>query len=171
MIPGGDDLLPETPYPEEIRFQATPSEQIDFDRALLGRALDRGIPVLGICYGMQILALYHGGSLLYHIPVDLPDAIEHQLPEERGRHPIRVEAGTLLEAAIGADPEPVNSAHHQAVAKAGDGLRVSARAADGVVEAIEGKGERFCLGVQWHPERVSDRHRARLFGAFVSACS
>ena len=170
LIPGGDDLLPEAPYPEEIRFEAAPSEQIDFDRALLGRALDRGIPVLGICYGMQILALHHRGSLHYHIPVDLPDATEHQLPEERGRHPIRVEAGTLLEAAIGADPEPVNSSHHQAVARAGEGLHVSARAGDGVIEAIEGAGERFCLGVQWHPERVPDRHRARLFGAFVSAC-
>ena len=170
LIPGGDDLLPEAPYPEEIRFEAAPSEQIDFDRALLARALARGIPVLGICYGMQILALHHRGSLLYHIPLDVPDAIEHQLPEDQGRHPIRVEAGTLLEAAIGADPEPVNSSHHQAVARAGEGLRVSARAADGVVEAIEGAGERFCLGVQWHPERVSGDHRGQLLGAFVSAC-
>jgi putative glutamine amidotransferase len=170
LIPGGDDLLPETPYPEEIRFEAAPSEQIDFDRALLSRALARGIPVLGICYGMQILALLHRGSLLYHIPVDVPDAIDHQLPEDRGRHPIRVEAGPLLEAAIGADPEPVNSSHHQAVARAGEGLRVSARASDGLVEAIEGAGEHFCLGVQWHPERASGGHRARLFGAFVSAC-
>jgi len=170
LIPGGDDLLPEVPYPEEVRFEAAPSEQIDFDRALLARALARGIPVLGICYGMQILALHHRGSLHYHIPRDLPEASEHQLPENEGRHPIRVEPGTLLEAAIGADPEPVNSAHHQAVARAGEGLRVSARAADGVVEAIEGAGERFCLGVQWHPERISGGHRAHLFGSFVSAC-
>jgi len=170
LIPGGDDLLPEVPYPEEIRFEAAPSEQIDFDRALLARAVARGIPVLGICYGMQILALHHRGSLHYHIPLDLPEATEHQLQEDEGLHPIRVEPGTLLEAAIGADPEPVNSSHHQAVAQAGEGLRVSARAADGVVEAIERAGERFCLGVQWHPERVPGRHRARLFGAFVSAC-
>jgi putative glutamine amidotransferase len=170
LISGGDDLLPEAPYPEEIRFEAAPSEQIDFDRAVLGRALDRGIPFLGICYGMQVLALHHRGSLHYHIPVDLPDATGHQLSEEEGRHPIRVEAGTLLEAAIGADPEPVNSSHHQAVARAGEGLQVSARASDGVIEAIEGAGGRFCLGVQWHPERVPGRQRARLFGAFVSAC-
>jgi putative glutamine amidotransferase len=170
LIPGGDDLLPEVPYPEEIHFEAAPSEQIDFDRALLARALARGIPVLGICYGMQVLALHHRGSLLYHIPLDVPEAIEHQLPEDEGSHPIRVEAGTLLAAAIGANPEPVNSSHHQAVASAGEGLRVSARAADGVIEAIEGTGECFCLAVQWHPERVSGGHRARLFGVFVSAC-
>jgi putative glutamine amidotransferase len=170
LIPGGDDLLPEVPYPDEIRFEAAPSEQVDFDRALLARALARGVPVLGICYGMQILALHHRGSLLYHIPLDVPEANPHQLPEDEGRHSIRVKPGTLLEAVIGADPEPVNSSHHQAVARAGEGLRESARAADGVVEAIEGAGDRFCLGVQWHPERISGGHRARLFGAFVSAC-
>jgi len=170
LIPGGGDFLPERPYPEDVRFEAAPPEQIDFDRALLARALARGIPVLGICYGMQILSLHHRGSLFYHIPLDVPGAIEHKLPEDEGRHPIRVEPGTLLEAVIGADPEPVNSSHHQAVARAGEGLRVSARAADGVIEAIEGTGDGFCLGVQWHPERGSGDHRARLFGAFVSAC-
>ena len=170
LVPGGDDLLPGVPYPEEIRFEATPSEQVDFDRVLLARALARGIPILGICYGMQILALHHGGSLLYHIPLDVPEAAPHQLPEDEGRHSIRVERGTLLEAVMGADPEPVNSSHHQAVARAGEGLRVSARADDGMVEAIEGVGNGFCLGVQWHPERLSGVHRTRLFGAFVSAC-
>ena len=170
LIPGGDDLLPEVPYPEDVRFEATPSEQVDFDRALLARALARGIPVLGICYGMQILALHHRGTLLHHIPLDVPEAVAHQLPESEGRHPIRVEAGTLLEAAIGAHPEPVNSSHHQAVARAGEGLRVSARASDGLIEAIEGKGEHFCAGVQWHPERLSGAHRTGLFGAFVSSC-
>jgi putative glutamine amidotransferase len=170
LIPGGDDLLPETPYPEEIHFEAAPSEQIEFDRALLARALARGIPVLGICYGMQILALHHRGSLHYHIPLDIPGATEHQLPENEGRHPIRVGPGTLLEAVIGAHPDPVNSSHHQAVARSGEGLRVSGRAPDGVIEAIEAEGERFCLGVQWHPERVPGGQRARLFGAFVSAC-
>jgi len=170
LIPGGDDLLPEVPYPEDIRFEATPSEQVDFDRALLARALARGIPVLGICYGMQILALHHRGTLLHHIPLDAPEAVPHQLPESEGRHPIRVEAGTLLEAAIGPHPEPVNSSHHQAVARAGEGMHVSARASDGLIEAIEGEGEHFCLGVQWHPERLPGAHRTGLFGAFVSSC-
>jgi putative glutamine amidotransferase len=170
LIPGGDDLLPDVPYPEEVRFEATPAEQIDFDRALLAGALARGIPILGICYGMQILALHHHGSLFHHIPLDVPDALEHLLPEGQGGHPIRVEPGTLLEAAIGRQREPVNSSHHQGVASAGEGLRVSARAADGVIEAIEGTGEDFCLGVQWHPERATGAHRARLFGSFVSSC-
>jgi putative glutamine amidotransferase len=170
LIPGGGDFLPERPYPEEVRFEAAPPEQIDSDRALLARALARGIPVLGICYGMQILSLHHIGSLVYHIPLEVPGAIEHKLPEGEALHPIRVEPGTLLEALLGAGPQPVNSSHHQAVSRAGEGLRVSARAVDGVIEAIEGTGDGFCLGVQWHPERASGDHRARLFGAFVSFC-
>ena len=64
----------------------------------------------------------------------------------------------------------MNSRHHQAVADPGAGLRVSARAQDGVIEAIEAGGEAFCVGVQWHPERMEPPHLARLFGAFVSAC-
>jgi len=170
LIPGGDDLLAEVPYPGEVRFEATPSEKIEFDRALLARAFTRSIPVFCICYGMQLLALHHRGSLHYHIPIDAPEALEHQLPEGNGRHTIRVEPGTRLAAAIGTHPEPVNSSHHQAVARAGEGLRVSARAADGVIEAVEGTRESFCLGVQWHPERVSGTHRTALFGAFVSSC-
>jgi putative glutamine amidotransferase len=170
LTPGGDDILPETPYPEEVRFEAAPPEQIAFDRALLSHALARGLPILGICYGMQILALHCGGALHHHVPLDVPGAVDHGLPEGEARHPIRVEPGTLLEATLGARPEPVNSAHHQAVASPGEGLRASARAADGVIEAIEREGGDFCLGVQWHPERNSCTHGARLFGAFVSRC-
>ncbi len=170
VIPGGDDIVPDPPYPEEVRFEATPPEQIDFDGALLARALARGIPILGICYGMQILALHHGGSLHHHIPLDLPTAGDHDLPDGEARHPLLVEPGTLLEATIGAHPEPVNSSHHQAVASPGEGLRAAARAADGVIEAIEREGERFCLGVQWHPERTSCAHRSQLFAAFVARC-
>lgn len=169
LIPGGADLLPTAPYPEDVRFDATAPEQLAFDRALLARALERRIPFLGICYGMQILALHHGGTLLYHIPHDAPEAGEHRLPDGDGQHRIRVEPGTLLEAVLGRTVQPVNSAHHQAVATAGAGLRVCARAEDGVIEAIEAARERFCLGVQWHPERLAETHRRSVFGAFVSA--
>jgi putative glutamine amidotransferase len=170
VIPGGDDIVPNPPYPEEVCFEATPPEQIDFDGALLARALVRGIPILGICYGMQILALHHGGSLHHHIPLDVPGAGDHDLPDGEAQHPLLVEPGTLLEATIGEHPEPVNSSHHQAVASPGEGLRASARAADGVIEAIEREVDRFCLGVQWHPERTSCAHGTRLFAAFVSRC-
>jgi putative glutamine amidotransferase len=171
MIPGGGDFAPERSYPAGVHFDATSPEQLAFDRRLLARALERGIPVLGICYGMQLLAVHCGGSLHYDIETDLPDAGAHRLPEPGGRHALRVEARTRLAGVLAGEGAAVNSRHHQAVAEAGSELRVCARADDGVIEAVEHPGHGFCLGVQWHPERMESRHRERVFGAFVRACT
>jgi putative glutamine amidotransferase len=171
LIPGGGDFAPERSYPAGVEFDATSPEQLDFDRRLLARALARGLPVLGICYGMQLLALHHGGSLHYDIPTDLPAAGAHRLPEPAGRHALRIEPRTRLAEILARDGATVNSRHHQAVSEAGPGLRVCARAEDGVVEAVEGTRGAFCLGVQWHPERMEAEHQERVFGAFVRACA
>jgi gamma-glutamyl-gamma-aminobutyrate hydrolase PuuD len=171
LIPGGGDFAPERSYPAGVDFDAASPEQLDFDRRLLARALERGIPVLGICYGMQLLAVHHGGSLHYDIPTDLPDAGAHRLPEPEGRHALRIEPRSRLAEILAGDGASVNSRHHQAVAEAGPGLLVCARADDGVVEAVERPGGAFCLGVQWHPERMEAGHRQRVFGAFVRACA
>ncbi len=171
LIPGGGDFVPERSYPPQVEFDATSPEQLGFDRELLARALERGVPVLGICYGMQLLAVHHGGRLHYDIATDLPAAGAHRLREPEGRHPLRIEPGTRLAAILPGDGAAVNSRHHQAVAEAGVGLRVSARAADGVVEAVERASGPFCVGVQWHPERMDPEHRERVFGAFVRACA
>ena len=171
LLPGGDDFLPARVYPEDVAFRPAPRAQIEFDGELLARSLERKLPVLAVCYGMQLLAVQHGGALHYDIPTDLPQAGPHRLPESDGRHPLRVEAGTQLAAALGDAPEPVNSLHHQGVADPGSGLRVCARADDGVIEAIERVDAAFCIGVQWHPEKLSGPHRERLFGSFVAACA
>jgi putative glutamine amidotransferase len=170
VLPGGDDLVPQRTYPPGVHFDAVPERQLAFDRQLLAAARARGIPVLAICYGMQVLALHCGGSLHYDIPTDFPSAGAHDLPEDDGRHPIEVAKHTRLAAILGDAPDPVNSRHHQAVAEPGAGLRACAFAADGLIEAIESSGEDFALGVQWHPEKMDNPHRAHLFGAFVSAC-
>jgi len=169
LLPGGDDFPPPHPYPDGVSFDPAPARQIDFDGRLLDHAFERGLPVLAICYGMQRLALHAGGTLYADIATDLPDAGEHRLPENRGRHRLLVEAGSRLAEILGVAPGPVNSRHHQAVATAGS-LRVSARAEDGVIEAIERATGPFCLGVQWHPEKLEGPHCERLIGAFTAAC-
>lgn len=169
LLPGGDDFPPPRPYPDDVDFELAPSKQIEFDGRLLDHAFARELPVLAICYGMQRLALHAGGSLHADIATDLPDAAEHRLAEDDGRHALQVEADSRLAGILGPAPGPVNSRHHQAVASAG-ALRVVARADDGVIEAIERETGPFCVGVQWHPEKLEGPHREQLLAAFVDAC-
>jgi putative glutamine amidotransferase len=171
LIPGGGDFAPPAAYPTPVDFDLVAPRQLEFDRALLAAAARRGLPVLGVCYGMQLLALEGGGSLHYHLPLDLPAAGPHAPPDEAARHPVEFEKETRLAGIFGAGPRSVNTRHHQAVASVGPGQRVAARAADGVIEAIEEVGARFCVGVQWHPERMEAPHRDALFAAFFTACN
>ncbi len=131
----------------------------------------RACPILGICYGMQLLARESGARLEPHLPSGRPASGPHRLPEAE-THPIEVAAQSLLGAAIGAGAKIVNSLHHQAVREPGPAHRVVARAADGVIEAIEAVGEdptRWEIGVQWHPEKREDATSEALFRAFVDA--
>jgi putative glutamine amidotransferase len=174
VLPGGDDFEPpeaSPPYPGDVVFDPTAPAQLAFDRALLAAARSRGLPILGICYGAQLMALESGGRLHHHLPLDLPEAGPHQLPEPGGRHRVRIERDTRLASLLGNEKVEVNSLHHQCIAEPGKGMCVSARAEDGVIEAIEAEQDRFEVGVQWHPEKLTDSVGARLFEGLVEACA
>lgn len=138
--------------------------------ALLQGALERDMPILGICGGQQLLAVALGGSLIQHIPDSIEGALAHEQPNPRHEagHPVRIEPGTLLARIVGTGEMQVNSSHHQAVRDPGRG-RVNALAEDGVIEGIEDPARRFCLGLQWHPEFGIDPGDRRVFEALVSA--
>jgi putative glutamine amidotransferase len=167
LVPGGDDFEPPRPYPADVHFELVPEAQLEFDRALVAAVLARGRPVLGICYGAQLLALQHGGELLYHLPLDCPGAGEHHGPG--ARHALALEPGTRIARLLGRGPAQVNSRHHQGIRDPGAGLRVAARAPDGVIEAIERESGPWCIGVQWHPESQDDPGSTALFSDFAAA--
>jgi putative glutamine amidotransferase len=139
--------------------------------ALLRGALDRGLPVLGICGGEQLLAVVLGGTLIQHIPDAVPDALPHEQPNPRHEpgHTLRITPNTLLHRIVGAGTMQVNSSHHQAVLAPGTTAVVNAVAPDGVIEGIEDPRRRFCLGVQWHPEFHIDPGDRRIFAALIEA--
>ncbi len=137
---------------------------------LVRGAIERHLPVFGVCGGMQLLAVACGGTLIQHIPDEVRGALAHEQPNRRDEagHAITLSPGSVLARLTGRDTMKVNSSHHQAVRDPGT-LVVSARAPDDVIEAIElPDNDRFCLGVQWHPEFRIDPGDAHLFEAFVA---
>lgn len=153
--------------------QPLPERREESDRLLVRRLLERRLPLLAIGLGMQQLNVACGGTLYVHLPQDLPRAMPHRDPTGAAhRHLVLIEPGTRTEEIFGAVEIRVNSAHHQAVRQAGEGLRVGARAPDGVIEAIESTDAQwFCVGVQWHPESESaSALDLQLFEFFMQAC-
>ncbi len=142
-----------------------------FEWAITERALARDLPVLGICGGQQLLNVVLGGTLIQHIPDRVADALAHEQPNPRNEpgHEVTIVPGTLLHRLVGTTSLAVNSAHHQAADRRGEGVVASATAPDGVIEAIEHLGYRFCLGVQWHPEFFITAGDRRIIEALVRA--
>jgi putative glutamine amidotransferase len=136
-------------------------------------AADAGKPFLGICRGCQVLNVARGGTLYPDLPTDPAGPINHDLPgNERSflAHDVTVEPGTHFEQILQVRAIGVNSHHHQGLREIGKGLRVAARAPDGLVEAVELEGHLFCLAVQWHPEWLThQRWTQELFRLFVAA--
>ncbi len=148
------------------------ARRTDFELAMIRGALDRDLPVLGICGGAQLLNVALGGTLIQHIPDAVPGCLAHEQPNPRDEpgHEVAPVAATRLAAIVGTARFAVNSAHHQAVGDVARGCAAGAYAADGVVEAIEDPRRRFCIGVQWHPEFIISPADAALFAAFIEAC-
>jgi gamma-glutamyl-gamma-aminobutyrate hydrolase PuuD len=162
LLGGGVDVNPIL-YGEDRHTETQPPEpdrdHLEFH--LLKLALDSDLPVLGICRGAQVLNVGFCGSLIQHIETGA---------HKSDLHPVQVSPGTRLAQIIGAGTKTVNSRHHQAIGRVGDGLRVSAQATDGIIEAVESPAHRFVVAVQWHPEdryMVSEADRL-LFQAFAA---
>ncbi len=174
VLTGGGRLppgfSPQDPHPS---LESINPARYAFERALIEAALPRGLPLLGICRGMQMLSEATGGRLVRNLALDRPDALPHYQrgPGWRPAHEVEIAADARLATILGTTRVPVNSFHRQAVEEPGAGLRVVARAPDGIVEAIEGTGPAFVVGVQFHPERLLPRHARwqRLFQALVDA--
>jgi putative glutamine amidotransferase len=174
LLIGGGDVDPshygQDPLPEVYGID---SEADLFEMHLVGGAIDRGLPVLAICRGIQVLNVALGGSLDQHI-TGREGVGGHGDPGVRAeRHDVHIEAGGRTAKALGAETVTVSSSHHQAVARLGEGLVISGRAPDGVIEAVERPDGPWVVGVQWHPERTADADPAqqRLFDAFVDEAS
>ncbi len=186
LLSGGEDVSPECyqsgtpPHLLETVVVADCGRDA-FERVLIRRTLARSKPTLAICRGQQILNVVLGGDLIVDIPLQCPGNVGHNRMRERFDpvHEIEVDASSVLGKVTGSTRLGVNSTHHQAVSRIAQGLRVAARSDDGIVEAIEiDPGVEsdvaalpFLLSVQFHPERLADRHEPhhRIFVAFVEA--
>ena len=171
LLMGGTDVNParyqQTPLPETDRPDDARDE---IELELIDEALARDLPLFAICRGLQILNVYHGGTLIQHLASERHD----REPEDKGEpvHEVRIEPASLLGEIAGAATWRVNSRHHQAAGRIGSGLEVTARdPEERVVEALERRDKRFVLAVQWHPEDQAPQsaEQRKLFQRFAEA--
>jgi putative glutamine amidotransferase len=174
MVTGGAfDVSPEF-YGQSEKHDTviTKDNRTKFEFAIVRGAIERNIPILGICGGEQLLNVVMGGTLIQHIPDGVKNPLEHEQknPRNEAGHSVQVVAGTLLSRITGRVEMNVNSAHHQAIDKPAPNAIINATAPDGVIEGIELPSHPFCLGVQWHPEYHVDAGDVKIFEGFVAAC-
>jgi len=174
VITGGAfDVSPEL-YGQNEKHDTviTKDRRTKFELAITRGAIERKMPILGICGGEQLLNVVLGGTLIQHIPDSINNALEHEQknPRDEPGHIINIASGTLLSKIVGKREMNINSAHHQAVLKAAPDIVVNATAPDGVIEGIELPSHPFCIGVQWHPEYHVDAGDKKIFEAFIEAC-
>jgi putative glutamine amidotransferase len=170
----GPDLAPEL-YGErqQYKFRVMSQRRATFELEMAQLARTADLPLLGICGGMQALNVAFGGSLYQDIGSQRPHPLQHRqsAPATQLSHPVKITPKSLLHRIVKTATMRVNSSHHQSVKDVAPSLQASARAPDGIIEAIESSAQRFLLGIQWHPEFLFDHHHRhrRLFEAFLEA--
>ena len=173
LLPGGGDIAPARLGGEgHSAVYGVDEERDELEFTLVRWAAEQAKPMLGICRGIQVFNAALGGSLYLDVPSQRPGPVRHntasELPHDHLAHRVSVEPGSRLAASWG--ESPVNSWHHQAVREPAPGLRVTARAEDGLIEGLELPDHPFALAVQWHPEWLPDRPETlRLFASLVEA--
>jgi gamma-glutamyl-gamma-aminobutyrate hydrolase PuuD len=165
LLSGGEDLSPQSygaeSHPETSGVDAARDQA---ELVLLEAALARDMPVLAVCRGSQVLNVARGGDLVQHLPEVVGDEKHKHTPGVFADHEVTLDPASRIGALLG-DRAPVKSHHHQGYGRVGEGLRVTAWAEDGTVEALEDPGKRFAVGVLWHPEEGED---AALFEQLVA---
>ncbi len=174
LIPGGDDIDPkyfkEEPHPS---LELIDQEIVEFQMGFFNKALNKGMPVFGICAGLQIINIACGGNIYQDIPAQYSNPIKHKRNENEKKdsiHNVRIEKNTKLYNILKKGEVSVNSTHHQALKDVAEGFMVTARSDDGIIEAIESRKHRFVIGVQWHPEDLYKENNLflKLFERLVS---
>jgi len=178
VITGGDYDIETSAYGQHGNegLRITKQNRYLFERALLDKFLQTKKPMLGICAGEQLLAIATGGTLVRDIPTEIPTAIDHeqwnsQISHHLPYHDILIEKDSKFAALFGTGPFKVNSTHHQAVKTVGPGVIVSARAQDGIIEAIELSDHPFAFGLEWHPEFMTSEVDKMIFRKFIEQAS
>ena len=154
---------------EKTKLMHRRREKFVLEFALL--AYEKEIPLLTICGGFQALSVALGGSLIQHIPDSVENSLTHfKTGQEVPYHEVEIDRDSRLFSIVGRSSLRTNSHHHQALEKVPESLKITAHATDGVIEAYEDTQKKFCLGVQWHPERMPrEKEHQALFSAFVDA--
>ena len=172
VITGGADVDPDTyGAPRDPHTKGTVPERDAFEVALVNGALERDVPLLGVCRGMQVMNVARGGTLIQHLPDDVGHEDHRRTlgSFDNADHDVRLAEGSLARRAAGEARHSTKSHHHQAVDRIGDGLEVTGWATiDDLAETIEDPTRRFALGVQWHPEADPS---SGLIGALVEAAA
>ena len=174
VIPGGGDIDPELyGRPRHPRTRHVSQRRDRFELTLLGEALERDMPVLAICHGMQLLNVHLGGTLDQHL-LDDPKRLDHyrDRPIAEPAHSVSFTEGSLLADIVGEVRADVNTHHHQGLDDVSDVLEQVGWAEDGVLEAVVSRDHSWVVGVQWHPEAMApvDPIELAIFEAFVEAC-